>query len=179
MNLGQRPDSFQRNDGTITQELEWTTHFTCLDSLFSLEMLGAVMWKEMPSKYRRKPREIQVIAAVKWSCKWEVTQVANGRWPKTASWRATNEGKWVTPTSVASPRAQFSNKHQILVITIDIFWVMWLQSFFPSSWGFVHPTDFQVSRGTWLGFCCLHLWSLIPIHPPQPWKSLQVAYLNC
>ena len=109
------------------------------------------MWKEMPSKYWRKPREIQVIAAVKWSCKWEVTQVANGRWPKTASCRATDEDEWVTPTSVASPRTQFSNKHQLLMITIEIFWVLWLQSFFPSSWGVRSPDPHRrLGRGTWL-----------------------------
>ena len=109
------------------------------------------MWKEMPSKYRRKPREIQVIAAVKWSCKREVTQVANGRWPKTASCRATDEDEWVTPTSVASPRTQFSNKHQLLMITIEIFWVLWLQSFFPSSWGVRSPDPHRrLGRGTWL-----------------------------
>ena len=125
---------------------------------FSLEMLGAEMWKEMPSKYWRKPREIQVIAAVKWSCKWEVTQVANGRWPKTASCRATDEDEWVTPTSVASPRTQFSNKHQLLMITIEIFWVLWLQSFFPGSWGVRSPDPHRrLGRGTWLRTCLEHV----------------------
>ena len=66
-------------------------------------------------------------------------QVANAHRPKTASCRATNECEWVTPTSVASPRVQFSNKHQLLMITHENFWVMWLQSFFPSSWGVRSP----------------------------------------
>ena len=78
-------------------------------------------------------------------------QVANAHRPKTASCRATNECEWVTPTSVASPRVQFSNKHQLLMITHENFWVMWLQSFFPSSWGVRSPDPHRrVGRGTWL-----------------------------
>ena len=77
-------------------------------------------------------------------------QVANAHRPKTASCRATNECEWVTPT--LAPRVQFSNKHQLLMITLEIFWVMWLQSFFPSSWGVRSPDPHRrVGRGTWLG----------------------------
>ena len=137
---------------TFTQELEWTIHFTCSNSLFSLWMLGTVMWKEMPiGKYRWKFREIHVTASANWTCKRAPTQVANAHRPKTASCRATNEFEWLTPTSVASPRVQFSNKHQLLMITLENFWVMWLQSFFPSSWGVRSPDPHRrVGRGTWL-----------------------------
>ena len=128
------------------------------------------MWKEMPSKYGRKSREIQVIAAVKWSCKREVTQVANARWPKTASCRATNEGKWVTPTSEACPHVQFSKKHQHLVIFIEFFWVMRFQSFFPSSWGVRFPDPHRtLGRGTWLGKTNLSHDGLNPAHVPY-WR---------
>ena len=108
-------------------------------SFFHWRCLVQKCGKKCQANIEENPREIQVITAVKWSCKWEVTQVANGRWPKTASCQATDEDEWVTPTSVASPRVQFSNKHQLLMITIEIFWVMWLQSFFPSSWGVRSP----------------------------------------
>ena len=87
-------------------------------------------------------------------------QVANAHRPKTASCRATNECEWVTPTSVASPRVQFSNKHQLLMITHENFWVMWLQSFFPSSWGVRSPDWLSSQSGNltryWIA-CLLYL----------------------
>ena len=115
--------------------------------------LHAVMWKEMQfRKYRWKYREISVIAAVCGTCKREAGQVANGRRDKTGSCRATNEVEWLTPTSEASSHVHYSKKHQVLVISIENFWVMWLQSFFPSSWGVPSPDPHRrVGRGTWLG----------------------------
>ena len=46
-------------------------------------------------------------------------QVANARWDKTGSCRATNEGDWVTPTSEASPGVHYSKKHPFVVISIE------------------------------------------------------------
>jgi hypothetical protein len=45
----------------------------------------------------------------------------------------------------------YSKKRQVLVISIENFWVMWLQSFFPTSWGVPSPDPHRrVGRGTWL-----------------------------
>ena len=79
-------------------------------------------------------------------------QVANARWDKTGSCRATNEGEWVTPTSEASPGVHYSKKHPFVVISIEKNWVIWLQSKIPSSWGVRSPDPHHsVGRGTWLG----------------------------
>ena len=78
-------------------------------------------------------------------------QVANARWDKTGSCRATNEGEWVTPTSEAYPGVHYSKKHPFVVISIEKNWVIWLQSKIPSSWGVRSPDPHRrVGRGTWL-----------------------------
>ena len=100
----------------------------------------AETWKEMQlHKYGRKIWEILVTVPVIWTCKREVGQVANARWDKTGSCRATNEGEWVTPTSVACPCVHYSKKHPFIVISIEKNWVIWLQSKIPSSWGVRSP----------------------------------------
>ena len=67
-------------------------------------------------------------------------QVANARWDKTGSCRATNEGEWVTPTSEASPGVHYSKKHPFVVISIEKIELSGSKVKFPAPGGFVLPT---------------------------------------
>ena len=96
-------------------------------------------------KYKWKNREILMNTGYQ-------NEVANARRDKTGSCWATNEGEWVTPTSEWSLHVHYSKKHRLLVITIENCRVMWLQSFFLSSWRVRSPDPHRrVGRGTWLG----------------------------
>ena len=61
-----------------------------------------------------------------------------------------NESEWHQCQKPVHGRS-FPITTKLLVTTIEIFWVMWLQSEIPSSWGVRSPDPHRrVGRGTWL-----------------------------
>ena len=68
-----------------------------------------------------------------------------------------NESEWHQCQKPVHGRS-FPITTKFLVTTIEIFWVMWLQSEIPSSWGVRSPDPHRrVGRGTWLGVDLLGL----------------------
>ena len=63
------------------------------------------------------------------------------------------------PKPEACPHVQCFKKHQLLVISIELCWVVCLQSCVPSSWGVGSPdTHRRVGQGTWLHVPNKTLW---------------------
>ena len=61
-----------------------------------------------------------------------------------------NESEWHQCQKPVHGRS-FPITTKLLVTTIEIFWVLWLQSQIPSSWGVRSPDPHRrVGRGTWL-----------------------------
>ena len=89
-----------------------------------------------------------------------------------------NESEWHQCQKPVHGRS-FPITTKLLVTTIEIFWVMWLQSQIPSSWGVRSPDPHRrVGRGTWLCYIYLlsGLWNIAVVTSNVCFSRFEVPF---